>query len=288
MLIPLDGSKLSEQVLPYARSLAQKVNLPVELLALVDDVALAALLPPQEKKNAESLIAESVRGSVAFLERIRTTFHEVPVSCTVEKGMPGEAIIKKAAADGRTLIAMATHGRSRIDRWLLGSVAEKVMRGTSNPLLLVRTGEGVESAGEAVLESIIVPLDGSPLAEKALPHAMALATAMNLELLLLRAYSLTQILSISNRFLSAIQGEAAGYLDGKKQELKHAGVVNVSSLVSEGDAAQQITELASRTANSLVVICSHGRSGIGRWVLGSVAERVLRHSVGPVLLVRPG
>jgi nucleotide-binding universal stress UspA family protein len=170
----------------------------------------------------------------------------------------------------------------------LGSVAEKVARGTSNPLLLARAGEGVESDGEAILKSIVVPLDGSPLAEKALPHAIGLATTMGLELLLLRVYSLTQILSISNRLLAAIEGEAVGYLDRKTLELKQAGFVNVSPLVSEGDAAQQITDLAKRTADCLVVICSHGRSGVERWVLGSVAERVLRHSVGPVLLVRPG
>ena len=293
MVIPLDGSNVSEQVLPYARLLARKLNLPVELLAVVDAVGLAASLSPDEKKNVESLIAHTWRDSAAFLERISQTFPEVSVKCTVENGRPGEVVTEKAAADSGTLIAMATHGRSGIDRWLLGSVAEKVLRGTRNPLLLVRAGKSGESVGEARLVRIIVPLDGSALAEKALPHAMVLAKTMNLELLLLRAYTLTQIISTHddyvpdwNKLTAVSKGEAISYLDQKVREMKQNGLTLISPLVLEGEAAEQIIDLAHRTANSLVVMCSHGRSGVGRWVLGSVAERVARHSFGPVLLIR--
>jgi nucleotide-binding universal stress UspA family protein len=117
---------------------------------------------------------------------------------------------------------------------------------------------------------------------------------MNLELLLLRAYTLTQIISTYddyvpdwNKLEALSKGEAISYLDEKVRELKENGLTHVSPLVLEGEAAEQIIDLAHRTANSLVVMCSHGRSGVGRWVLGSVAERVARHSVGPVLLIRP-
>lgn len=293
MLIPLDGSNVSEQVLPYARLLARKLNLPVELLAVVDAVGLAACLSPDDKRNVESFIAHTLGDSAAFLERISKTFPEASVKCVVEKGRPGEVVIEKAAADSGTLIAMATHGRSGIDRWLLGSVAEKVLRGTKNPLLLVRAGKSGESVGEARLERVIVPLDGSPLAEKTLPHAAALAKAMNLDMVLFRSYTLTQIISTYddyipdwNKLEAVSKGEAISYLDQKVLELKQNGLTHVSPLVSEGEAAEQIIDLAKRTADSLVVMCSHGRSGVGRWVLGSVAERVARHSIGPVLFIR--
>jgi nucleotide-binding universal stress UspA family protein len=199
--------------------------------------------------------------------------------------MAGEVIVKEAERDGGTLIAMATHGRSGIDRWLLGSVTEKVMRGTTNPLLLVRAVDDGQREGEALIKTVIVPLDGSPVAEKALPHALALATTMDLSLLLFGVYQLTQIISPSNRLLAAIKGEAASYLEEKVRELKRASV-RVSELLVEGDAGDQIVDLACSAANSLVVICSHGRSGVRRWALGSVAERVLRHCSAPVLLVR--
>jgi nucleotide-binding universal stress UspA family protein len=172
-------------------------------------------------------------------------------------------------------------------------VAEKVLRATKNPLLLVRAANGGQCDGEAILKSVIVPLDGSPLAEKALPHAMALAKTMDLELLLLRAYTLTQIISTYddyipdwNKLEAVCKGEAISYLDQKVRELKQNGLTHISPLALEGEAAEQIIELAKRSPDSLVVICSHGRSGVGRWVLGSVAERVARHSVGPVLLIR--
>ena len=293
MLIPLDGSSVSEQVLPYARALARKLHLPVELLAVVDVVGLAASLPAEDKKDVESLIAHTWRSSEAFLERIGKTFSGVSATCAVEKGRPGDVVIEKAAADTGTLIAMATHGRSGIDRWLLGSVAEKVLRGTKNPLLLVRAVNGGQSDGEAILKSVIVPLDGSALAEKALPHARELAKTMDLELLLLRAYTMTQIISTYddyipdwNKLEALYKEEALRYLDQKAPELKDNGLANVSPIALEGEPAEQIIDLAKRTANSLVVICSHGRSGVGRWVLGSVAERVARHCVGPVLLIR--
>jgi nucleotide-binding universal stress UspA family protein len=116
---------------------------------------------------------------------------------------------------------------------------------------------------------------------------------MDLELLLLRAYTLTQIISTHddyipdwNKLEAVSKGEAISYLDHKVRELKQNGLAHISPLALEGEAAEQIIELAKRTANSLIVICSHGRSGVGRWVLGSVAERVARHSVGPVLLIR--
>ena len=293
MLIPLDGSTVSEQVLPYARSLARKLHLPVELLAVLDVVGLAASIPAEDKRDAESLIAHTWRSSAAFLEKTSRTFPGVLVTCTVEKGRPSEVVLDKAATDTGTLIGMATHGRSGIDRWLLGSVAEKVLRGTKNPLLLVRAVKGGESDGEAILKRVIVPLDGSPLAEKALPHAMVLAKTMDAEALLVRAYTLTQIISTYDDYIpdwnkldAMSKGETIRYLDQKVRELKQNGPTHISPLALEGEAAEQIIDLAKGTANSLVVMCSHGRSGVGRWVLGSVAERVARHSVGPILIIR--
>jgi nucleotide-binding universal stress UspA family protein len=293
MLIPLDGSNVSEQVLPYARTLARNLHLPVELLAVVDVVGLAASLGGESKPKVESVIADTWRSSAAFLEKISKTFSEVSVTCTVEKGRPGEVVIEKAGADNNTLIAMATHGRSGVDRWLLGSVAEKVLRGTRNPLLLVRAAKSGQSEGEAALKSVIVPLDGSPLAEKALPYATALAKTMDLELLLVRVYALEQTISTYddyipdwNKLEALSKGGALSYLDQKAADLRQTGMVHISQLALEGEAAEQIIEVANRTPDSLVVICSHGRSGVGRWVLGSVAERVAHHSAGPVLVIR--
>jgi nucleotide-binding universal stress UspA family protein len=291
ILVPLDGSKVAEQVLPYARYLAGKLKIPVDLLAVVDVVGMTGSIETSNARNVDAFIAENVRRSEAYLEKIGKTFTGVASSHTVMKGKPAEVVIEKAAGDSNTLIAMATHGRSGVDRWLLGSVAEKVLRGATNPLFLVRATKDGKSEGEKIIKRVIVPLDGSPLAEKVLPHVTALAKEMAFETVLLRAYNLRQVISTFEDYVpdwdlleSQAREESTGYLDGKVRELKGQGLSEVSSCVSEKQAAQEIIDLAAEP-NSLIAMCSHGRSGLKRWVLGSVTEKVARHSNSPVLVI---
>ena len=102
---------------------------------------------------------------------------------------------EKAAADKNTVIVMATHGCSGIQRWLLGSVADKVIHGATNHLFLVRASEQGKPDGEAALKTVIVPLDGSPLAEQVLPGVVDLAKKMKLKVVLMRAYALPPAIS---------------------------------------------------------------------------------------------
>src|SRR4029078_2899736 len=134
------------------------------------------------------MIEDGVRASTMYLRGVATTFPAGNVSCTGEKGSAEETIIGKAEADAATLIAMPTHGRSGLNRFLLGSVAEKVLRGSANALLLVRATEAASGNGEASFKSIIVPLDGSELAESILPMAASMAKKLGLEIVLFRAY----------------------------------------------------------------------------------------------------
>ena len=292
MLIPLDGSTVAEQVLPYARYLAGKLKIPVELLGVVDLVRMAASMRGENSRNLDIFIANNVRHSETYLEKISKTFPAMAVQRSVEKGTPEEMVIEKAAADRGTLIAMATHGRSGLNRWLLGSVTEKVLRGTTNPLFLVRAREGGKSEGEKTIKRIIVPLDGSPLAEKVLPHLTALAKATAFETVLLRAYALRQVISTYEDYIpdwdileAEARGEAMNYLDNKIRELKSAGLVDVSSRASDRETAEEIIDVANESPNSMIAMCTHGRSGVKRWLLGSVTEKVVRHSSSPVLVI---
>ena len=218
------------------------------------------------------------------------------MTCTVEKDRAEEAIIGKAGADGGTLIAMATHGRSGMDRFLLGSVAEKVLRGSANPLVLVRAKEEAKTSGEAPFKSIIVPLDGSELAESVIPLAATMANKLDLEVVLFRAYHMpynsyagdadAYAMVNYDELLVSVRDEAKEYLDKQVTEVKKLGVARVSALSKEGSASDEIIALGNKTPEGLIAMCSHGRSGLGRWVLGSVAENVVRHSDAPVLVVR--
>jgi nucleotide-binding universal stress UspA family protein len=293
----LDGSKTAEKVLPYARFLAGTFKVPVELMAVIDIAEMAAHLAAEKAVHLDTMVEDGVRSSQEYLKRVAATFPGVKVTCTVEKGKAADAIVERGETDKAALITMATHGRSGVNRWLLGSVAEKVLRSTTNPLLLVRAGEQAKSEGEATLKSIVVPLDGSELAERALPAAAELAKRLDLGIVLFRAYHIPYTVNGDGDGYSAVnietliaevRDEAQSYLEKKTAELKAQGLGKVSCVAKEGLSGDEIIKIGHETPDGLIAMCSHGRSGIKRWVLGSVTETVVRHAEDPVLIVRAG
>jgi nucleotide-binding universal stress UspA family protein len=295
ILVPLDGSKTAENALPLARFLARRLELLVQLLSVIDLTELARSVSAAEGLYLDGLVAYETRSSEEYLAQIAKTFSDVGVQWLVARGKAADIIIENAAADEATLIAMATHGRSGLNRFLLGSVAEKILRGASNPLLLVRAAEGAQTEGEAPFTSIVVPLDGSEIAESALPAVVAMARRLDSEIVLFRAYNVSHSIyggddsrhpAIVADLIGGIKGEALDYLEKKTTELRERGAKKVSYTLKEGLSADQIIALARKTPDNLIVMCSHGRSGVKRWVLGSVTETVVRHSGDPVLVLR--
>jgi len=293
MLIPLDGSKTAENVLPYARFIAGALKLPIELLAVVDIVELAIHISAGRPRDLDTMIADSVRRSEQYLREVARTFSN-GTKCTVEKGKAEQVIIETAAADKGTLVTMATHGRSGMNRWLLGSVTEKVLRGGTNAMLLVRATEEEKTDGGAALKSIVVPLDGSELAEGVLPAVAELAKTLKLAVVLFRAYNIPYSTYAGgegyyavnyNDLLTAMRDEAVDYLEKKAEAVKKMGIAEVSCVAKEGFAADEIISLARQSPANLFAMCTHGRSGVKRWMLGSVTETVIRHSGGPILVL---
>lgn len=289
ILVPLDGSKVSEGVLPYVRSLARTLNVPIELLYVHDPLDLTPY--------------STLMQSGEYLEGVAASFSGIAdVKCTMELGSPAGMIVDLAVLQPGALIAMATHGYSGARRWLLGSVAQKVLHAATNHLLLVRPTDR-DAGGEVRLKTVLVPLDGSELAEKVLQPVTDLATRAKLEVVLLRVairvYSgspdaLLPVFGANISNLKELWAEARmeteKYLAEKVQQLRAAGLPQVSCVSLESGAdgtAGEIIDLAKKTADNLVAMSTHGRSGVGRWVLGSVTERVVRHSSAPVLVIRP-
>jgi nucleotide-binding universal stress UspA family protein len=182
----------------------------------------------------------------------------------------------------------------------LGSVVEKVLLATSNPLLLVRARDMGSFKPEPRIDTIIAPLDGSTLSESVLEHVGPLAKSLNLKTLLLRvtpsaeqyyraydwsgqAYGWTLDLS---KWAQEVDAEAEEYLRRLAAKLRAEHYPSVEERLLNGAAADAIVDTAKALPDCLVAMTTHGRSGIGRWALGSVADRVVRHSVSPVLLVR--
>jgi len=281
ILVPLDGSKLAEQVLPYARWLAAAYGASITLVRVTDP---EARLPFTANQSASD-----------YLKYTAASLAPLPVESVEKIGKPAEVIVETAKGDADCLIAMATHGLTGPRRWVLGSVASKVVQTADNPILLIRVAQDAAPLGPFALKRVIVPLDGSGLAEKVLPHVMVLASKLKLDMQLVRTYSLPPdayvvadgvIAQGPAQYRKNLHEESEKYLDGKVASLQADGFTAVSATVIEGDAASELIDLAAEPPQSLIAMSTHGRSGLGRWVLGSVAEKVVQHSLAPVLLIR--
>jgi len=278
ILVPLDGSKLAEQVLPYAQMLAGAFGAALTLLQVTDP---DARLPFTLSQSAGDYLKYTASG-----------LSPLPVGVLEKIGKPAEVIVDLAKTDADGLIAMVTHGVTGPRRWILGSVASKVVQSAENPILLIRAAQAAPTS--PTFKRVIVPLDGSGVAERALPHARMLAGKLNLELVLVRTYSLPpDIYLVADGVIGQgpapyrenLHDESEKYLDGKVAGLRADGFASVSAHVTEGDPASEIVDLAS-APQSLIAMATHGRSGVSRWALGSVAEKIIQHSRAPVLLIR--
>ncbi len=292
MLIPLDGSFLSEGILPHARSFAKALEVPVKLLHVLDANSIESCFDPEHGRYLDVIIAEMKEVKIDYLHRVAQSFPDPSmVHYSVSVGKPADVILEEAASDADSLIAMATHGRSGIKRWLLGSVTDKVLQATTNHLLLVRPSAEANGDKRTELKTILLPLDGSELAERTIPHVIELAKRMKLGVILLRVYALPEQASDLHRidwddFMGRKREEGRTWLEQKVQQLERDGVDGVAYTFLEGDEAENIIDVAQKTPDNLLVICSHGRSGSGRWVLGSVANRVVHYSGERVLVIR--
>ena len=295
IVLPLDGSPVAEIALPYGRALAQGLYLPVTLLSAIDLEEIARHIATERGLFLDTLDDFETRRRHEYLTSTAKSFAGVAVECQVKKGVAADSIVEYAAADKNTLIVMATHGRSGLQRWLLGSVAEKVLRATANPLLLVRATESGAVNGVQKLDCIIVPLDGSSVAEQVLPLVAEVAKQLDLEVILFRSYNVPYASYYEGggsyavdlpRLSAAIETDVQHYLEERCAALTKAGLVTVTYASQEGLPGDAIIRYARTKPDSLIAMCSHGRSGARRWVLGSVTETVVRHAGNPVLVLR--
>ncbi|MBI4297621.1 MAG: universal stress protein [Chloroflexi bacterium] len=296
ILVPLDGSPLAEQVLPYVRVLALRLNAPITLLRAFGPVP-DVWADPAHGLYLDRLIDDFRDKAQDYLSAVGHNLRDLGVSISIAtpEGGPARHIIEEAEKLPDTLITMCTHGRSGIGRWLLGSITEKILLATSNPLLVFRARDQQEPSFQASLKTVIVPLDGSPLAEQVLPHVVRLASALELNIQLVRAVPrITEYLS-EIRFeapvllppFEKLDEEANKYLEGIAHRLLHKGKFSIECRVLHGPADAAIVDYAKEVSDNLVAMTTHGRTGMGRWLLGSVADRVVRYCGDPVLVIRP-
>jgi nucleotide-binding universal stress UspA family protein len=277
ILVPLDGSRLSETIVPLAEALARDHEA---------DLLLVRALPSRGSADAEVQAQEEAE---VYLRTVAAALAARGRSAEwkVWYDEPARAIADAARYNGADLIVMSTHGRGGLTRLLLGSVAEALVRQSPAPVLLVR-GDLSERAGAP--GKILVPLDGSDLSEAVLPVVAGLAGPFDLAIELfaaiepIPAYAAAELSpACSGEVLRRVETEAGGYLAKAAGRLEARGL-RVAHGVALGGAVDAIVRRAGDGGAAMIAMTTHGRSGLGRLLLGSVAERVLRTAPVPVLL----
>ena len=282
ILVPLDGSPLSERALPYAERMAEATSADLVLIRVLP----ANLFQPAEDDPA--LAEEAHRYLAIHGDQIRTRGVQVKTVCVW--GNPAAMILDQVQSKRANLIVMATHGRSGPGRWVYGSVADEVLRRAPVPVIEVPPAVTQPWPAERALR-ILVPLDGSGPSEAGLVAAEDVASPLGAELILLQVVQCPQY---------ALYGATSAYLeafnpnDAIKDAQKYLGtlarqrsVAQVRVVTELGEPSVAIAEVACGEKVDMIAMATHGRSGLARVVLGSVATGTLYRAQVPVMLVRP-
>lgn len=305
ILIPLDGSANSEKIRYWVADLAVAMESPVDLLAVID---LSKLHLPQRSSTdavadaqlVEQAAKEDVEFARAYLRKQSDWFRErgVTVAIHVVTGDPSEAIIAQSYELDARLIAMSTSRRSALARGILGSVADRILHAAGIPVMLVRPGDEPGFSDEGGLPgTVIVPVDGSSFSEGAVPYAEALASRSSGRVIFVNgrppnssyaAFAMTELAKVEQQEASepGQKGRLESYLEGLVGRSTHRGV-DAELRRSHKTAADAIIEVTSESRDRIVVMTSHGASGVRRWLLGSVADTVIRSAEHPVIVIPP-
>ena len=322
ILVPLDGSEISEGILPYGTQLAQRLHAGVVLHTTVDPDSIYAPTEntPHQEARTESSVADSPpdlgdRSNVGSPHRSQaeadifrdlesglmgvaggTVKQGVETDVAATLGRTAEQILATADAEECDLIALATHGRNAFGRGLFGSVTDRVVHLSTLPVLTISPARAEKHPiGEDQMRNVIVPLDGSELGESALPAVEGLADAMSLQVHLVRAfdpvaydrrhgYSLA--LAIMPSYSQKVRAYHEDYLESVASGLASMGL-DVKTEALMGPTAPSIVEYARESPLDINTMATHGRSGFRRLLLGSVTEAVGRYSSDPVLIIPP-
>ncbi|HEY0809131.1 MAG TPA: universal stress protein [Longimicrobiales bacterium] len=301
VFLPLDGSRFSEQALPLALSLVKRDGAKLEVVhvhhAASDDewVPVTPFHYEGLERSEREWNGSDLQRENAYLCNCLENGHVDTTGVTLCKVLEGDvvpALEKEIAETDPDLIIMATHGRGGVSRAWLGSTADTLVRDVHKPILLIRATEEDEPV-DLRTDHILVPLDGSRLGEAVVKHALELADPGRTRITLLRV---VQPAYVGPEFTINVQGDtlldervegAHEYLKELATQLTAEGFVIETDVVVSSSAAGAI--LAYATAHDADIICmaTHGRTGVKRWLLGSVADKVMRGASTPLLLYRP-
>lgn len=284
LLVPLDGSELAERAIPYAQAIAK--NKGSEVILFTVSIASVEQLDRPMKAYLELKVKE-------------LQSQGIKASAAIAYGTVADEIVGFADKNNIDLIIVSTHGYSGIKRWVLGSVARKVLYGTSVQVLLVKSK--APKVSQIELKKFLLPLDGSPFSERPITSIEQLVKGTGAEIVLTLVCEPPLVPSYGDHPINPTwekhrdtlwaeaKQQASEYLKKMKTRLEKRGM-KVESQVIPGElgrVAETIIQAAQREKVDLITMATHGRSAVSRWVYGGVANRIVEQSIQPVLLIRP-
>jgi len=291
ILVPLDGSDLAERALDPALTLGKAGNAEVILLRVPELVHMLVpagvgygLLYPDQSLEYSTIQAHK------YLKSLVESYDHpgILLRADVKDGDVAWAIVDMAQSEKAGLIAMSSHGYTGLTRWMYGSVAEKVLRAAPCPVLVVRSPRP--------LRKMLITLDGSELSERALEPAIETAGGLRMAVTLLQVLPEVNVEEVQRleefergfgwRAQQEAREAAVEYLQRQAAAYRRPGLA-IEAAVRSGAAAESILQYAETNEVDLIAMATHGRSGLARWVYGSVAEKVLRSAGRSMLIVRP-
>ena len=286
ILAPTDGSEHADRAADHAALLAEAFDATVHLLRVVDIEAAAG--PFSAGGVDDEYIEQRTAGErEALSERRATIPEEIPVQTAVTTGSPAEGILEYVRETDIDLVVMGTHGRSGLRRYLTGSVAERVLRLSPVPVLTVRATEA--SAVGSGYGEILVPTDGSERAAAAVAHALAIAdtyggTVHAVNVVNVGDVSTGAEVGVPAEFLEELEAAGADATEAVATEARAAGVDVVTEVLT-GRPKHELLAYVDDHDIDLVVMGTHGRTGLDRVLLGSTSEALVRRAEVPVLTV---
>jgi len=294
ILIALDGSDTAESIVPTVISIAQLFGSWVTLCSVIPHDKSSFNI--SKSRFIEKIELESKQALTEYLHKLQSRLESKSINTDIiiKTGNPPHEIIELAENQDYDLIALATKGRSGIMRWMLGSVADHIIGSATTPILLISPTEDIEYSIDKPhkLNSIIIPLDGSKLAESVLPIAESIAIKASAVINLVQVIpTIVQVYLGSEHqaypmdILADLEESGHKYLSKIERFLQLKGL-NVHSKLIEGEASSSINNYCSTLDQSIITMTTRGYTGFSRWVLGSVADKIIRHVGEPVLLIK--
>jgi nucleotide-binding universal stress UspA family protein len=285
IVVPTDGSEHATTAAGHAAAFARRFDATAHVLAVVDVQGAAGPfdaggVTETFVETLEARADEDIAATVGAMDDDRVTTARV-------RGHPSETILEYAQSHDADLLAMGTHGRTGVDRYVAGSVTERVLRRSEAPVLTARAADGAAPAGE--YDDVLVPTDGSDAATAAVDHALAVAAASEATV---HAVSVVDVsVSIGVPDTSTPPRMLAAHEDRAQTAVEHVADrareddLDAETAVLSGSPASSILDYAADRGVDLLAMGTTGRTGASRYLLGSTTERVVRHADRPVLAV---